>query len=185
MRMETQTASQKVSSIDLSRVRERLITKEGMTPQSAGKAIAAYRRFLTSIVADPMHNGEPSSMADKAWHAHILFTRDYERDCALLTGSFIHHEPFDSTNRSLHSAKCGRAVCKNACQRCDRGPIRRVSTKEMREGSCKNPVHGKRLPAKSICVRTCSNAPSCCRGDQDWGDKATKDCIQTVSGGQA
>jgi hypothetical protein len=35
----------------------------------------------------------PPPDIDTFWHQHILFTREYARDCERLFGTFLHHRP--------------------------------------------------------------------------------------------
>lgn len=57
-----------------------------------------YRQFLYLLVRYPNTPLVPSKLVDLLWHEHILDTRNYERDCLLLTDiagvpRFIHHNP--------------------------------------------------------------------------------------------
>ena len=53
-----------------------------------------YRRFLSLKRFYPDANLVPSHLLDKFWHAHILDTRAYMRDCEFLFGGYLHHSPF-------------------------------------------------------------------------------------------
>lgn len=54
-----------------------------------------YKRFMAlcaacATVKDPMIM---TSAVDPMWHAHILFTKDYEHMCALMGSRYLHHDP--------------------------------------------------------------------------------------------
>eukprot|EP01124_Arcella_intermedia_P033094 TRINITY_DN784_c0_g1_i7.p1 TRINITY_DN784_c0_g1~~TRINITY_DN784_c0_g1_i7.p1 ORF type:complete len:272 (+),score=27.22 TRINITY_DN784_c0_g1_i7:31-816(+) len=81
-------------SIDLSRVKER-VAKEKPTWTEAfiETALREYRRFWVLCKVFPDINHVPSKSVDEVWHAHILHTRDYARDCQQYFGCFLHHAP--------------------------------------------------------------------------------------------
>jgi hypothetical protein len=53
-----------------------------------------YRRFLFLAANYPGMKLAPTPGADKVWHAHILFTKRYQKDCQELIGRFLHHSPY-------------------------------------------------------------------------------------------
>ncbi len=59
-----------------------------------GRADMEYRRFLTMKRLEPQAELVPSKLMDEMWHAHILDTRRYIRDCQLLFGQYLHHFPY-------------------------------------------------------------------------------------------
>lgn len=73
---------------------ERLINKENMDKGTANKAFIEMLRFLylCNISEKPV---SPSEIADEAWHAFILFTKDYHKFCDDFFGHYMHHQPFD------------------------------------------------------------------------------------------
>ncbi len=74
----------------------------------------AYRMFMRECRLNPHSSISPSADADKVWHAHILFTRQYAQDCTDYCGQFIHHNPFDTDRKLETSAEC--------CRPCDTDP---------------------------------------------------------------
>lgn len=56
-----------------------------------------YQKFL--ILAFKSLNSpvkfvcRPPPLIDTIWHTHILFTRQYDTDCKLVGGQFLHHTP--------------------------------------------------------------------------------------------
>jgi hypothetical protein len=61
----------------------------GWSADAAKDHRRAYIEFLSS--SDPKRR--PSAAVDAIWHAHILWTRRYRRDCEALVGHFVDHEP--------------------------------------------------------------------------------------------
>ncbi len=49
------------------------------------KFLYVYRKYGGPVV--------PSYTVDQLWHAHILDTKKYLKDCRLLFGYFLHHRP--------------------------------------------------------------------------------------------
>lgn len=57
------------------------------------EAMAEYRNFLRCVIAEPHKEHKPSPLADAAWHAHILDTKEYVEFCNAEFGYFLHHTP--------------------------------------------------------------------------------------------
>lgn len=57
-------------------------------------AISLYREFLALIYAYPEKKIVPIRIIDAVWHAHILDTKAYARDCDRMFGKFLHHYPY-------------------------------------------------------------------------------------------
>lgn len=52
-----------------------------------------YKNFLLLLkkhIPDPL---VPTREIDEFWHNHILYTRNYLRDCLHIFGHYLHHEP--------------------------------------------------------------------------------------------
>lgn len=84
-----------VSAIDLSGLMARLAlpaTGAGWTDEEALLAEREYRRFLALHLLHPGVPLTPSKLVDQVWHAHILDTRNYERDMRTVLGRFLHHD---------------------------------------------------------------------------------------------
>lgn len=53
-----------------------------------------YKKFLFLICTNPKKCIVPwMDDLDDLWHEHILDTRKYAKDCQLIHGEFIHHNP--------------------------------------------------------------------------------------------
>lgn len=63
-------------------------------PQALAIAIEQYCHFLCLIDLYPDRELVPTPALDQVWHAHILDTQRYRRDCLALFGRFIDHQPF-------------------------------------------------------------------------------------------
>ncbi len=117
--METQP----VHTIDLTRVRARLL-RSGWDAARYAAAEASYLAFLGDAGAGDVLTPTPD--VDEVWHAHLLHTKDYLRDCMRVFGRFLHHEPSehvdgvakcDSCNVNCSPQKCAsRCSCHLNCR---------------------------------------------------------------------
>jgi hypothetical protein len=92
-----------VEEVDLSRIKWRLEMKLEWTSEETDAALLEYRRFLHLVVISPGPGLAPSKKVDEVWHAHILHTREYLRDCHSIAGRFIHHQPARPKSDVMHS----------------------------------------------------------------------------------
>lgn len=53
----------------------------------------AYRQYMALCRENPTEGVAPTQDADEVWHAHILHTKEYARDCQAYFGHFLHHSP--------------------------------------------------------------------------------------------
>lgn len=84
-----------IEAIDLSQVVVRLVKNEKWRRYEAEEACQQYRRFLFLLKKyDAAGTLSPSLDIDEVWHNHILFTQQYHRDCELIFGNYLHHNPF-------------------------------------------------------------------------------------------
>ena len=82
-----------VMGLNLDTPRQSLIRKEVFPCAYAERLEAEYRRYLLLLILFPDERFSPGWHIDQFWHAHILDTRNYARDCELINGAFIHHSP--------------------------------------------------------------------------------------------
>jgi hypothetical protein len=87
-------ALRKVGTLDFSLLKRKLIEEQGMTPELCDEAEGLYRRFLALNLRYPDRKICATGPIDRFWHAHILDTEAYERDCNALFGRFLHHFPY-------------------------------------------------------------------------------------------
>ena len=125
-----------------------LVSQENFDRELAVTAADSSWAFL-ELLARPRTSTTrlaPPTLVDKAWHATILFTRQYAELCAALgVRGIIHHEPFDdpapygsrgaaAAARALHDAgipfdqqfwdSAGTDECKSPCDCPDDRPWR-------------------------------------------------------------
>ena len=90
---DVEAAMAAIASLDLSAVRRKVVEDKGWSDRIADYAELRYRRFLCMYRLNPRLALVPHDDIDAFWHQHILFTREYARDCEKLFGSFLHHAP--------------------------------------------------------------------------------------------
>lgn len=88
-----------IRNLDLTLMRKRV-----MQPRSHGgcgwslkKALEyedQYRGFLFVKWKYPKKINIPTRNIDEYWHAHILYTKKYFKDCDRIFGKYQHHNPF-------------------------------------------------------------------------------------------
>lgn len=59
---------------------------------------AVYKRYLWLLIKYPNEALVPTRDIDEFWHHHILYTKNYARDCEELIGHYLHHTPSDRDN---------------------------------------------------------------------------------------
>ena len=83
-----------IKDLDLSYLEKRLMREVHWTQSEAQEAVRAYKNFLILIYKYPKAGVVPTSEIDEVWHAHILHTKEYTRDCHAIFGRYVHHAPF-------------------------------------------------------------------------------------------
>lgn len=88
------TVRRLIANLDLVKIRKR-VKKEN--PDWDAKKLKdvenQYRGFLFVIWKYPKLRAVPSMKIDEFWHAHILYTQKYMKDCNKIYGKYIHHTP--------------------------------------------------------------------------------------------
>jgi hypothetical protein len=87
-------ALDRVSRLDFTLLKRKMIEEHGWTPEFCDEAESLYRRFLALNARYPDRKICPTGPIDAFWHAHILDTRAYMRDCELVLGEYLHHFPY-------------------------------------------------------------------------------------------
>lgn len=87
-------ALQKVDALDFTLLKHRLVVDDQMSTEMCDEAEGLYRRFLALNLRYPDRKICPTGPIDAFWHAHILDTEAYARDCMALFGHFLHHFPY-------------------------------------------------------------------------------------------
>lgn len=86
-----------VAALDFHLLRAKLsdpVEGEDLSGEQLDLAEREYRRFLTLHLLHPTVDLVPNRLVDLFWHAHILDTAGYQRDCARLFGYLLHHDPY-------------------------------------------------------------------------------------------
>ncbi|HYD29381.1 MAG TPA: hypothetical protein VEB64_00775 [Azospirillaceae bacterium] len=86
-------ACKQIHNLDLGGVRKALIERDGMPAPQAEKALTLYRAFLELAARHPDDHVAPPTLADLAWHHHMLDSQRYFRDCHAIFGGYLHHDP--------------------------------------------------------------------------------------------
>tara|TARA_B100000214_G_scaffold213631_1_gene155235 strand:+ start:802 stop:1257 length:456 start_codon:yes stop_codon:yes gene_type:complete len=128
MKLEATTES-RINQESLDLIRSKMLNSPelGLGAGEVEMAIGEYRRFLILKMENPDVSMAPTGLMDKAWHAHILDTRRYARDCEAMFGRFLHHRPsyaFDGSNDGDESlARASRAMSSLYSRRFGHDPL--------------------------------------------------------------
>lgn len=82
-----------LKNLDLEYLERKLAHKLKWSVEDAKEAVRRYKNFLTLLLKYPDLTLAPAPDMDEAWHNHILFTREYTRDCQAIFGEYLHHSP--------------------------------------------------------------------------------------------
>ena len=94
--MVTSNLDSRVESLDLERLKWKIMNKDSegvLSPDLLDKAKIEYKRFLTLLIRYPGEGLAPTELMDLMWHAHILDSKNYFKDCQTLFGHYMHHSP--------------------------------------------------------------------------------------------
>jgi hypothetical protein len=89
-----QTALDRVNQLDFGMLKRKMIEEHNWAVEFCEEVESLYRRFLALNVRYPDRKICPTGPIDEFWHAHILDTRAYMRDCEILFGYYLHHFPY-------------------------------------------------------------------------------------------
>src|ERR1051325_320722 len=91
---EIEAALARVAELDFTMLKKKLGEEKGWSPEQQEEVEGLYRRFLALNIAYPDRKICPTGPVDEFWHAHILDTLAYARDCEYLFGHYLHHYPY-------------------------------------------------------------------------------------------
>ncbi|MCC7277278.1 MAG: hypothetical protein IT487_03045 [Chromatiaceae bacterium] len=94
MDYELHAALEKVAKIDFSMLKVKVCRDENLTMEECEEIEDLYRKFLALNMRYPDRKICPTGPIDIFWHAHILDTRAYAKDCEILFGHMLHHFPY-------------------------------------------------------------------------------------------
>lgn len=93
--MQEAKARDLIAALDLSSVKARVAKQHPKVSKEKLDALEEeYRGFLFINWKFPNENHVPSLGVDEFWHAHILHTEDYTKDCKAVFGHYFHHKIF-------------------------------------------------------------------------------------------
>jgi hypothetical protein len=87
-------ALDRINQLDFTMLKQKLIEEHGWTSEFCEEVESLYRKFLALNAHYPDQKICPTGPIDTFWHAHILDTRAYSRDCELVFGEYLHHFPY-------------------------------------------------------------------------------------------
>jgi hypothetical protein len=87
-------AVERVRRLDFTMLKRKLIEEKGWTSELCEEVESLYVQFLALNARYPDQTICPTGPIDSFWHAHILDTRAYSRDCDLVFGRYLHHFPY-------------------------------------------------------------------------------------------
>lgn len=87
-------ALDRVSQLDFTMLKRKMIEEHNWTCEFSEEVESLYRRFLALNARYPDRKICPTGPIDAFWHAHILDTRAYIRDCEIVFGGYLHHFPY-------------------------------------------------------------------------------------------
>lgn len=87
-------ALDRVSHLDFTMLKRKMIEERNWTSELCDEVESLYRRFLALNARYPDRKICPTGPIDAFWHAHILDTRAYMRDCEVVFGEYLHHFPY-------------------------------------------------------------------------------------------
>lgn len=90
----------------------RLWNKEGFTQEEADDVFQDMLKFLY-LCGTRKETFAPTEPIDRAWHAFILFTREYASFCNKMFGEFVHHSPRESNPQPPGQAGGKMSVVRN------------------------------------------------------------------------
>ncbi len=93
-RVSKPTGIRSIDTLKLDDIMRDLRRQRKWSAATAAKAELWYRRFLAiSYKSKPRPAFGISKLADHVWHAHIVSTARYRRDCQRIFGAYLDHTP--------------------------------------------------------------------------------------------
>lgn len=67
----------------------------GLIPNDTDREamIFALKQYYAIAMLDPANGHAISDLLDPLWHAHMLFSQEYEQFCITVIGEYMHHTP--------------------------------------------------------------------------------------------
>lgn len=93
-------AKKLIDELDLTPMIERVMKEKRWTRRMAETAAYFYKNFLFLSKKYSDHGFGPTEQIDEIWHAHVLYTQKYHRDCEKIFGHYLHHQPESGAKKS-------------------------------------------------------------------------------------
>ena len=107
----TTLLTEKFQQLDLSCVKRYVKGKYRWSEERANLTEAEYRKWLLLCCMYPKKRlGMGNKDVDEMWHAHILNTRKYHKDCQMLCGRYIHHVPTKELGKEFNVSTYGATL---------------------------------------------------------------------------
>ncbi len=94
---ELEQAKHYLDTLDLSYLADAMSSESYPMPrwdrETVMQCLQRYKNFLWLHKLHPKVALVPTKDIDECWHNHILYTRNYARDCEQLFGHYFHHIP--------------------------------------------------------------------------------------------
>jgi hypothetical protein len=88
-----------IENLKLDGIASGVAKSERWTPQQKADALGFYRAYLSMRLKRGRRRFLAiDKKADKIWHAHIVNTVQYQKDCDRIFGRFLHHTPLPHPN---------------------------------------------------------------------------------------
>jgi len=101
MVINEEQAIQYLDQLDLSYIVDVMCSPDYPLPRwtlsEARRASQLYKNFLLLQKKHSKTPLVPTRQIDEFWHNHILYTKNYSRDCMKIFGYYLHHEPASKT----------------------------------------------------------------------------------------
>lgn len=93
-----------IDELDLSYIIEAMCAAHYPLPRwtlsDAEHCCQLYKNFLFLLKKHLPVSLVPTREIDEFWHNHILYTKNYSRDCERIFGHYLHHEPASPTENA-------------------------------------------------------------------------------------
>lgn len=63
------------------------------------EGIFALKQYYATALFDPSNGHAVSAEVDPFWHAHMLFSHQYDSFCKRVVGEMMHHQPMDKSDK--------------------------------------------------------------------------------------
>jgi hypothetical protein len=95
--VELEEAESYIAQLDLTYIVKAMCAPDYPMPrwtlEDAEHSLVLYKNFLMLLKEYPREGLVPTREIDEFWHNHILYTKNYHRDCLHIFGHYLHHEP--------------------------------------------------------------------------------------------